>query len=155
MTTENSNTRPEYYGYFVSHVYISQIQHGIQAAHVIQAMYEKYANSRSRASNIFKNWMMEDKTMIVLNGGNSAMIKDAMKRALIIDRDGLYPMACFCEDSQSMEGMMTGWGIVLPKVDRNEWEYNIHCGAYLDSKGYSADVGTALYLAVLSNLKLA
>ena len=147
MTTENSNIeRPEYYGYFVTHAYMSQIQRGIQAAHVIQQMYGKMEDSTPIAQEAFREWATQDFTMIVLNGGNSAMLQNSYHQSYEADEDGSFPIARFFEDSQSMEGMMTAWGIVLPstcKLSEDDDPFG----------EYSRD--QEIYYTVLANLKLA
>lgn len=141
---------------------MSSIQHGIQAAHVIQAMYKKYSGTKTKdnrydAFHIFDQWMKSDMTMIVLNGGNSASIKELMNMTLMtlaIDKKEKYPIASFFEDQQSMESMMTGWGIVLPKIDKKD--FVLSDGIYYNNRGQVVvDSGTRIYLEVLSELRLA
>jgi len=135
----------KYRGYFVGHSYLSDVQHGIQAAHVIQAMTTKYKNSSSQATEVLSQWTDEDRTMIVLKGGNSAALKAALTRATTFDTQ--WPVGYFCEDVDSMDGLMTSWGIILPELDRSLLPYYTYspqeyeCGAAL------------VYKQLLENLK--
>lgn len=154
MTTENSSI--EYYGYFVTHAYMSQIQRGIQSAHVIQSMYEKYSGKRDHAARVFRDWMNSHRTMIVLNGGNSAMVKASMERTEMRDGESRYPLASFHEDEQSMEGMMTAWGIILPKTNRSDWKEDEVYGGYVhEYEERWTDYHEDIYLEALGDMKLA
>lgn len=154
MKTENSNT--EYYGYFVTHSYMSQIQRGIQSAHVIQVMYEKYHEEDTSAAKIFKEWMINHRTMIVLNGGNSNMIRTSFDQSVYRNRGNKYPIASFAEDELSMEGMVTAWGVILPKFNLDQWEYEEFYGCYYNTYTDSYPIEHEdIYLTVLKDLKLA
>lgn len=160
MTTEDSNTeKVEYYGYFVTHAYMSAIQRGIQSAHVIQNMYKDIEGRSTQAKDIFKQWMTQDFTMIVLNGGNSKMIRESYEWAKDFDEEKLFPLARFLEDDQSMEGMMTAWGIVLPTTCKNTWDGNIEDMIESGLRGETfipnSTLDQTIYHTVLANLKLA
>lgn len=92
--------------YTFMHVYISSIQQGIQTAHIVGELNNEY-------SPMVVDWQQEHKTIIVCNGGNSKSIKELI--AFFCDRRNPYPFAGFYEDEDSMEGMCTGVGIILPE----------------------------------------
>ncbi len=53
-------------GYFLTNMYLSSIQHGIQAAHCLQEI-----NNNFPGNEILTDWAENHKTMYVLNGGTS------------------------------------------------------------------------------------
>ncbi len=108
--------------YFLAHAYLSPIQHGIQAQHCTADMFVYYNSRREHASNYqiegektLREWAENHKTTIVLNGGNSAMLLEALhtfsEMRNLSDIDYI-PYLAFHEDDDSMRGMMTCVGIV-------------------------------------------
>lgn len=112
---ENYNN--EYRGYFFGNFYLSQIQQGIQAAHVIQNMADRYNNFKSdMASHAFLRWMSIDKTMILLNGGAHLDLKNLISNLNLLTRQGTqYPVGYFEEEESALNGAVTSVGIVLPE----------------------------------------
>ncbi len=108
MTTQN------YRLYSLTNYYLSSLQKGLQTAHVVSEMASKeHANAFTRpVKKAFRQWTDEDKTIIMLNGGNNANIKEWAKYfEKFSDR---YPTAWFQEDDDSLAGAYTAAGIVLP-----------------------------------------
>ena len=71
----------EYRAYFFGNMYLSSIQQGIQALHVTSEMYTKYTTSAIHKRILYR-WGINDKTVILLNGGYSETIQtvyDALK----------------------------------------------------------------------------
>ena len=56
-------------GYFLTNMYLSPIQCGIQAAHCMHDMFVTYKRFNNEASDKLWTWAEHHKTMIVLNGG--------------------------------------------------------------------------------------
>lgn len=110
---ENNET---YRGYFFGNFYLSQIQQGIQAAHVIQNMASRYNSYKSdAASHMFNSWMYKNKTMILLNGGAHFDLKNLISRLNLLTRQGTqYPVGYFEEEESALNGAVTSVGIVLP-----------------------------------------
>lgn len=104
--------------YTFMHCYISQIQGGIQTSHVQGELANQIFNQDDRycinnKKTMIKDWSTNHKTIIVCNGGNSAMLKDLC--SFFSSLENPYPWAEFREDEDSMEGMRTGVGIILPE----------------------------------------
>lgn len=108
-------------GYFFGNFYLSSIQQGIQSAHVIQEMIAKYscntANIFTRhAANIFTDWCLNDKTMILLNGGMHQDIYQIFAKLNSLTNQGkTYPVAYFQEERAALNDAITCAGIVLPE----------------------------------------
>lgn len=100
--------------YFFSHAYLSQIQRAIQAQHCTAELFVDVNNIGSR-HDMLVDWAKNHKTTIVLNGGNSAMLQAIEDQLNMMDPGMAYPWSVFREDDQSMEGMLTCVGIVLPE----------------------------------------
>ena len=101
--------------YTFCNFYLSSIQQGIQSAHVVHSLFIKYPSFES--NSILWDWAQNDKTMIVLNGGTHKDIVQAyeMVGALSLKHHNvLLPFEHFNEDDESLSGMMTCFGIVLP-----------------------------------------
>jgi len=99
--------------YFFGNMYLSSIQQGIQAAHVITNMFSEYRNQSKRRNMLYK-WASKDKTIVLLNGGCSV---DLRKISTLFDDTSKnpYPWSEFYEDGDSLDGALTSVGIVLPE----------------------------------------
>lgn len=106
--------KQELRGYFFGNFYLSSIQQGIQAAHVIQEMYSKYLMDSSGASHMFSEWCFNEKTMILLNGGMHQDIYELYTKLNSLSK-GVYPVAYFAEERRALNDAITCCGIVLPK----------------------------------------
>lgn len=100
--------------YFIGNMYLSSIQQGIQAAHVVadMATHYLYREADSVESSVFREWATEHKTMILLNGGyQSDLIElyDFIRKA----ENNPFPFEMFREERDALNGAMTSVGIVL------------------------------------------
>lgn len=115
--------------YTFTNMYLSSIQKGIQSAHLVhEIMIESQMNRvttfadsngiRQSIDYTQKNlmvleWAEHYKTMIVCNGGNSAMLQEFID---FMESGNLpYPWTYFKEDEESLNGALTVVGIVLPE----------------------------------------
>jgi len=109
---------PNCRAYHLSNFYLASIQQGIQAAHCQTEMAKKYhRETESIASKMFWDWTKEP-TMICLNGGNYAQMSDSLKTLLEIqgmNGKDAYPFDVFSEDTQSLNGLLTNIGIIVPE----------------------------------------
>ena len=104
--------------YAAGNMYLSSIQQGIQAFHCLGEMVGKYSASRIgevHANTVFHEWLNDHKTLICVNGGNNAMLEDLWDFLNVAGYKNSYPWATFHEDKQSMGGMLTCVGIVVPE----------------------------------------
>jgi hypothetical protein len=108
--------------YSAGNMYLSSIQQGIQAAHCVGEMALEHTGNK-----MFEDWLSIHKTLICVNGGNNASLLDLYNLFTEANNPG-YPVAHFREDEQSMAGMLTTVGIIVPEkiyeidpADANTW----------------------------------
>ena len=99
--------------YFLVNQYISGIQCGIQAAHCAMELVRSEMNDSGFDSTTFMQWIEEDKTMIMLNGGSQRDLMDVLD--ILRERD--YPYAYFNEEQDALNGALTCVGFVLGAKD--------------------------------------
>jgi len=104
--------------YFFGNMYLSSIQQGIQAAHVMSEMFPKYepcsgGQYDSEEHEMLSDWAMYHKTMILLNGGYMETIVEL--RDFIRSGNHSYPWAEFHEGEDALGGILTSIGIILPE----------------------------------------
>jgi hypothetical protein len=105
--------------YVFTHAWLSPLQKGIQAAHAVAELV-------AIGTPDTKDWVKYDKTLILLDGGNSDTMKVTNFEAAA-ERVGYYEKepdrwtrkppfnnACFYEDDSSMEGMLTAVAVLMP-----------------------------------------
>jgi hypothetical protein len=97
--------------YAVGNMYLSSIQQGIQAAHCVAEMMASENTHRGRTLSII-DWAHDHKTIICLNGGNNKSLNDFYDLVKVQSR---FPVARFFEDEDSMAGMLTCVGIIVPE----------------------------------------
>lgn len=108
--------------YTFSNMYLSRLQVGLQSAHVTHELFLKYpsgaplphstTNSTSQSRCLW-DWAQNHKTMILLNGGYSASLRELIK--LFDSSENPYPWAYFNESEEAADGLLTCVGIVLPE----------------------------------------
>ena len=99
---------------FVNH-YLSPIQHGIQTAHVVAELFNKYMTKEyygTHLSNSLIEWSTTHKTIIVLNGGFSSNLMELEEK---LGKNHPYPVASFREGENELNNALTAVGIILPK----------------------------------------
>lgn len=92
--------------------YLSSIQQGIQTAHIVHDLMLKYQVHSSGAAKLFTDWARNHKTIIVLNGGGTAEIEQAVE---VLREQSQYPWAEFYESRECLSAALTGVGVVLPE----------------------------------------
>lgn len=107
--------------YFFGNMYLSSIQQGIQAGHVIGDMFVKYMPPHpefNEASDdqiklaAVREWALNHKTMILLNAGYGENIHSLNR--LFSSEQNMFPHAMFCEEKASLDGAATSVGIIVP-----------------------------------------
>ena len=100
---------------FVAHHYLSPLQCGLQTAHVVS---ELAATGDPRDStDPFFIWAKDDKTIIICGAGNHIGVVDAFTQFELFNtrlRHLTLPTALFEEDVDSMNGMATACGVIVP-----------------------------------------
>ena len=112
------NEELRYYGF--CNYYLSQLQYGLQNAHVIAEMSQDDYNKQD-----FLDWAIYHKTIILLNGGNQKALQDLLDFIEFSSDDNprqhSFKYGYFREDDESLNGCMTAVGIILPK---RVYDYN-------------------------------
>lgn len=104
--------------YTFTNFMLSSIQQGIQSSHVISDLFIKYTNELHDIHTpdaVLYDWAKTHKTMICLNGGNNEALENLYYANLVPIGTSLgLPHTEFHEDEQSLGGIMTCCGIVVP-----------------------------------------
>ena len=115
--------RKEWRAYHFGNFYLSSIQQGIQAAHAQTSLFVKYLgmrpNLKDRKVKMFLEWA-DNPTMICLNGGNNEQMH--FTKDFFSSKDNPYPWCIFCEDEESLGGLLTNVVILLPKKIWNAFD---------------------------------
>lgn len=101
--------------YSLTNMYLSPIQQGIQTAHAVHDLFIENLDPTTPAAKKLTEWAMSHKTIIVLNGGNSASLLEAATNLRSLATRLNLPMTTFYEDEQSLNGAMTCVAIVVPE----------------------------------------
>lgn len=96
--------------------YLSSIQQGIQSAHIVHELFNKYEVDSSETPLMLRDWSRNHKTIITLNGGNNESLSEFYRFLEVAStyNGNRYPFVKFHEDTQSLNETMTGFGVVLP-----------------------------------------
>lgn len=98
---------------FVANNYLSPLQCGLQTAHVVSEL-SRWPGSRQ--DDIYHDWANDDKTIIICSAGNHKGVLDCFAEIERTAGDALgLPYAIFREDDQSMNGMATACGVIVPE----------------------------------------
>jgi len=102
--------------YSFTNMYLSPIQKGIQTAHAVHDMFVKYHDSLRENTHdgewaLYEQWAHEHKTIVVLDGGNSAELGNLFSQLDTFTHG--YPYVKFHEDDVSLNGALTCVGIIL------------------------------------------
>lgn len=105
---------PELRFYCFINFYLSSIQQGIQTGHasvdLTTKLLENEAYTHAQAK-LVREWAVDHKTYISLNGGNHRGILDATD---LLARNGHWPFKPFFESEDALGGLQTCVGVVLP-----------------------------------------
>lgn len=99
--------------YFFGNMYLSSLQQGLQAAHVIAEMFVKYQYTSCSRILTLTEWASLHKTIILLNAGYSSEIHAL--DVFFSNEDNPYPWAKFNEGEDALDGALTDIGIILPE----------------------------------------
>ncbi len=132
-------------GYFLTNMYLSPIQCGIQSAHCMHDMFVTYSRARTHwdfASELLWTWAKDHKTMIVLNGGTSDDLREIFD--FMMQNIEEYPFEQFREPG--IDGALTCIGVVFNERMIEGMKYvrenphNETCCVYKDADEPSDDV---------------
>lgn len=104
--------------YSIVQYQMAGIHAGIQTAHAVHAMYEKYLG-RSEDDLGRKNlhvWAKNHQTIAILNGGGSGYIREMYTDIIVPSASDLgLPCVMFHESDMASDGMLTAVALVVPK----------------------------------------
>lgn len=102
--------------------YLSDLQRGLQTAHLVAELFVDYASEPigSATDSILKGWGENDKTIIILNGGNCSDLINIFCR--LQTKAGDYPCNVFQEDEASLGRATTCAGIIFPEFTKQDVE---------------------------------
>lgn len=101
--------------YTFTNWYLSSVQQGIQPQHLTSEFFVKYPNESQTPDNVLWDWAKNHKTTICLNGGNNAGLLDIYAQLEQICPKANLPFCKFHEDQDSLGGILTCVGIVVPE----------------------------------------
>lgn len=105
----------DYRLYSFVNTYLTGIHAGIQTAHVIAEMSQKYQNQPyDKFHERMADWQEHDKTIVVLNGGTNDHLLTVLEQVMAVSRQYSLPYASFYESKEALGGIMTAVGVVLP-----------------------------------------
>ena len=107
--------------YTFTNFMLSSIQQGIQSGHASMELVNKYMINDDPwgvdgAMDMVANWIANHKTIVCLNGGNAAGIREwkGFFDSGVQSGQNVYPYAGFFEDEQSLDGALTSVAVILP-----------------------------------------
>lgn len=127
--------------YSLGNYYLSSIQQGIQAGHALGEVVVKY-EGQQQESAVVMEFLTNHKTWVLLNGGNFKDVYDFYV-FMSMNKDSFratIPYAPFNEDPESLEGMMTCVGLILPPEYYNAVLAKSVPDAALDDSYVSGDI---------------
>ena len=144
--------------YAAGNYYLSSIQQGIQAAHVLGEMITKYPSGDGPVGEQLSDWRVNHKTMILLNGGNADSLRGFYSLLERSDASALV-FAKFNEDAQSLDNALTSVGIIVPArlydaTWTNDAVYGF-AGAWVDTTGKQLAGWEAEFVTALKGMSLA
>lgn len=125
---------------FVANHYISPLQCGLQTAHVVSELSRFKINTPQATA--FNAWAATDKTIIICGAGNHGGVMRCYAELVRTGGDPLQlPVALFREDEESMNGMATACGVIVPE---QFWDVKFNEAVNLTSdqiggRGYQRD----------------
>lgn len=110
--------------YAFTNMYLSPLQQGLQTAHLVHELFNKYSDKNSAEYNNLNEWSKNHKTIIILNGGNQAKLETIKKEIELLEYCTTYPNTFFREDKDSLNEALTCVGIILPDTIYDNERYH-------------------------------
>lgn len=100
---------------FVANLYLSPLQQGLQTSHVQGEISGGCRNGTMVNPDAYVEWEGIDKTIIICAASNHRGVKECFAQLEVFGKALHLPHAIFHEDEDSMNGMATGCGIIVPE----------------------------------------
>lgn len=98
--------------YVIVNMYMQGIHAGIQAAHALTEMGVQAVNENEQ--RLYSNWAKKDKTLIVLNGGNSQSLRKMIRKLSLACLTLELPWAEWHESEDALDGALTAFALLVP-----------------------------------------
>ncbi len=99
---------------FVANHYLSPLQCGLQTAHVVSEL-SQVEDRTPTEDDAYGTWAVQHKTIIICGAGNHQGVLDCHAELVRTATALGLPVALFREDEQSMNGMATACGVIVPE----------------------------------------
>ena len=111
-----SEYETEYRLYSFVNMYLSDIQRGIQTAHLVHNLFIDwiFADHHDAAWQSLVRWGQRDKTIIVLNGGYSSELVNIYNDIEVYGDALQLPYSFMRESADALNGALTCVGLVVP-----------------------------------------
>lgn len=139
--------------YTFCNMYISSIQCGIQTAHIVSELYDKYLHigtGTTKQITELNTWAKNHKTIIVCNGGYSSALRELIE-FFNVDLHS-FPWTSFNEDDNALDGALTCVGVVLPEYIYNTMDI-VCVNTNRATRIYEADVLVLEQIPYLCEIK--
>ncbi len=96
---------------------MAPLQKGLQTAHTVSNLFVKYERvlfAGKSEYRMLKQWAENYKTIIILNGGNSAELLQIYNELMLLNSSLVFPFTKFEEDIESLNGALTCVSLVIP-----------------------------------------
>lgn len=100
---------------FVAGLYLSDLQKGLQTAHVVSEISRQGGRHGCIPHDDYSRWADKDKTIIICNALNHKGVLDCWAELQRLNLALCLPAALFREDEESMNGMATACGVIVPE----------------------------------------
>ena len=110
---------------FVAGLYISELQKGLQTGHALTEMHATLLRNHSIMEverDIYDDYCVNHKTIVILNALNSAGVEDAYSQLCDFGNRFQLPVSIFHEDEASLNGAATATGIIVPEQFFNAYK---------------------------------
>lgn len=94
--------------YVFVHSFLGPIHKGVQAAHAVAELVHRYDDVEDPNYHVSK-WVSNDKTLLLLEGGNSANLRQILELA----EKSHLPYAEFREDDETLDCILTAVAVVV------------------------------------------
>lgn len=145
--------------------YLSRLQQGLQTAHVVGELFAD-TELMSKQRDALLAWARTDKTIIILSAFNHGGVIDAYQQLSPLADSLNLPSAIFREDMESMNGMATACGVIVPEqlydvtamkspLDGEITGYRYVSADAMISKTYAIETDEGMFCHVLKSYRMA
>lgn len=103
---------------FVNANYLKHVQHGLQTAHAVAELYNKYPEDTKDGNcvryDLLNDWARNHKTIIILDGGDCQDLHDIVVFLKEREKALKLPYSYFKEDARSLNNALTAVAVVVP-----------------------------------------